>query len=180
MSLALADHHAGMLAQVCGSVAKMAVARLASISIDCDDPSALAQFWADLVGGEVAFTGDDFVAVKTERGWLAAVRVPDYQPPSWRDVAIPKQMHIDLPWMTWTRRKRKQSDSGRAGQLNNRPRTGTGCCWTPLVAPSVYRCISPDRAGTRRAVREVAESGQSSAHQPIRSHRRRGAQVSAG
>ena len=79
-----------------GSVADMAIARLASISLDCDDPSALAGFWAELVGGEVAFNSEEFVAVKTERGWLAAVRVPDYQPPSWPDAAIPKQMHIDL------------------------------------------------------------------------------------
>ena len=61
----------------------MALARLGSIALDCDDPSALAAFWAELVGGEVAFSSDDFVAVKTERAWLAAVRVPDYQPPSW-------------------------------------------------------------------------------------------------
>lgn len=74
----------------------MAVGRLAAIALDCDDPVALAEFWAGLVGGEVAFTGDDFVAVKTERGWLAAVRVPDYQPPTWPDATIPKQMHIDI------------------------------------------------------------------------------------
>jgi hypothetical protein len=69
---------------------------LAAIALDCDDPSTLAAFWAELVGGEVAFGGDEFVAVKTDRGWLAAVRVPDYQPPSWPDALIPKQMHIDI------------------------------------------------------------------------------------
>jgi hypothetical protein len=46
----------------------MAVARLASISLDCNDPSALAAFWAELVGGEVVPVTEDFVAVKTERG----------------------------------------------------------------------------------------------------------------
>jgi hypothetical protein len=43
----------------------------------------LAAFWAELVGGEVVPMNDDFVAVKTERGWLA-VRIPDHQPPSSR------------------------------------------------------------------------------------------------
>jgi hypothetical protein len=69
---------------------------LAAVALDCDDPSTLADFWAGLVDGEVSFTGDDFVAVKTERGWLVAVRVPEYQPPTWPDPAVPKQMHIDL------------------------------------------------------------------------------------
>jgi hypothetical protein len=74
----------------------MAVARLASIALDCDDPAALAAFWAELIGGEVAFTGPDFVAVRTDRGWLAAVRVADHRPPSWPSATVPKQMHIDL------------------------------------------------------------------------------------
>jgi hypothetical protein len=51
--------------------------RLGSISFDCEDPSALGNFWADLLGGEVAFRSDDFVAVRTNAVW-------------------PKQMHLDL------------------------------------------------------------------------------------
>ena len=74
----------------------MSLARLASTALDCSDPSALAAFWAALVGGEIAFTSDDFCAVKTDRGWLATVRVSDYQPPSWPDPAVPKQIHLDL------------------------------------------------------------------------------------
>ncbi len=53
----------------------MALARLASTALDCDDPAALAAFWAELVGGEVAFTSEDFCAVKTAEGWLATVRI---------------------------------------------------------------------------------------------------------
>jgi hypothetical protein len=74
----------------------MAVARLASIALDCSDPAALAAFWAELTGGEIAFTSEEFCAVKTDRGWLATVRVPDHEPPTWPDPAVPKQMHIDL------------------------------------------------------------------------------------
>jgi len=74
----------------------MAVARFASVVFDCNDPAELAHFWAALVGGEVAVTGDDFVAVRTTRGWIAAMQVPDHRPPTWGDAAIPKQMHIDL------------------------------------------------------------------------------------
>jgi Glyoxalase-like domain len=74
----------------------MALARLGSIALDCSDPAALASFWAELVGGEVAFTSADFCAVKTGTAWLATVRLADYQPPTWPDPAVPKQMHLDL------------------------------------------------------------------------------------
>ena len=47
-------------------------------------------------GGTVAFSSDDFVAVKTDRVWLAAVRVSDYRAPSWPEDELPKQMHLDL------------------------------------------------------------------------------------
>jgi len=74
----------------------MALARLASTALDCSEPAALAEFWAGLVGGDVAFTSEDFCAVKTANGWLATVRIPDYRAPSWPDAAVPKQMHLDL------------------------------------------------------------------------------------
>jgi hypothetical protein len=74
----------------------MPLARLASTALDCSDPAALATFWAALLGGEIAFTSEDFCAVKTDRGWLATVRIPDYKPPTWPDPAVPKQIHLDL------------------------------------------------------------------------------------
>lgn len=74
----------------------MPLARLGSISLDTDDPGALAGFWAELLGGEVAFTSDDFVAVKTDRGWLSAVRVENYVAPTWPNGAVAKQIHLDL------------------------------------------------------------------------------------
>ncbi|MFZ0059546.1 MAG: VOC family protein [Acidimicrobiales bacterium] len=74
----------------------MTVARMGSISLDCADPGPLADFWADLLGGEVAFRSDEFVAVKVGPGWLSAVRIADYAPPTWPAGALPKQMHLDL------------------------------------------------------------------------------------
>ena len=74
----------------------MAVARLGSVSLDCSDPLALGTFWASLLEGEVAFTSDDFVAVRTGRVWISAVRVPDHRAATWPDGDVPKQMHLDL------------------------------------------------------------------------------------
>ncbi len=77
-------------------MALVPTARLGSITLDCSSPSALATFWAELLGGEVAYTSDTFVAVKTDRVWLAAVQVDGYQVPTWPDGDVPKQMHLDL------------------------------------------------------------------------------------
>jgi len=74
----------------------MVVARLGSIALDCADPVALGSFWADLLGGEIAFSNDEFVAVTTDRVWLAAVRISDYRAPAWPEGGLPKQMHLDL------------------------------------------------------------------------------------
>jgi Glyoxalase-like domain len=74
----------------------MANIRLGSIALDCADPGPLSRFWADLLGGQVAFTNDDFAAVKTDRMWLAATRVEDYVPPTWPEGPVPKQLHLDL------------------------------------------------------------------------------------
>jgi hypothetical protein len=70
--------------------------RLGSLSLDCAEPAALATFWAGLLGGEVAFTSDHFVAVKTDRMWLSTVKIDDYRAPTWPDSDHPKQMHLDL------------------------------------------------------------------------------------
>jgi len=74
----------------------MANIRLGSVALDCSDPVALGTFWAELLGGDVGFTSDEFVAVKTDRVWIAAVRVPDHQAPTWPEGTRPKQMHLDL------------------------------------------------------------------------------------
>ena len=74
----------------------MTTIRLGSVSLDCADPSALASFWADLLGGEIVFTSDAFVAVKLDRVWISTVRVDDYQPPDWPSGSPPKQIHLDL------------------------------------------------------------------------------------
>jgi catechol 2,3-dioxygenase-like lactoylglutathione lyase family enzyme len=70
--------------------------RLGSVALDCDDPATLGAFWANLLGGEVAFSSDHFVAVKTDHVWFAAVKIDDYQPPTWPGSGAPKQMHLDL------------------------------------------------------------------------------------
>lgn len=70
--------------------------RLGSIALDCADPVGLGAFWAELLGGQVTFSNEEFAAVKTDRMWLAATRVEDYLAPTWPEGPVPKQVHLDL------------------------------------------------------------------------------------
>jgi catechol 2,3-dioxygenase-like lactoylglutathione lyase family enzyme len=74
----------------------MATARLGLTALDCADPAVLADFWAALLGGEVAHRNDEFHAVKVDEDWLVAVKVQDYVAPTWPDPTVPKQMHLHL------------------------------------------------------------------------------------
>jgi hypothetical protein len=74
----------------------MAVARSGFVSLDCDDPRALGEFWAAMLGGEVAFASPTIVAVRTDWMWLAALKVSDHVAPTWPAGDVPKQLHLDL------------------------------------------------------------------------------------
>jgi hypothetical protein len=74
----------------------MAVAQQLFVSLDCDDPVRLGDFWAAMLGGEVAFSRPTAVGVRTSWVWLAAIRVPDYRPPTWPEPDVPQQIHLDL------------------------------------------------------------------------------------
>ncbi len=74
----------------------MAIAGTLFLSLDCAEPLPLAEFWGAMLGGEVAVVSDATVCVRTSWVWLAAMRVQDYQPPTWPASTVPKQMHLDL------------------------------------------------------------------------------------
>lgn len=72
------------------------MARLGAVAIDCPDPTALAEFYAAVVGADVAFANERFAALNNEGTCLTFHKVDDYRPPSWPDPAAPKQLHLDL------------------------------------------------------------------------------------
>ena len=74
----------------------MAVARSGFISLDCSHPLALGEFWAAMLGGEIAFSSETTVGVRTDWVWLAALKVDDYVAPTWPGGDVPKQIHLDL------------------------------------------------------------------------------------
>jgi len=74
----------------------MPVAHIAAINLECSDPGTLASFWAAMLDGEVAVQTPDFCAVKAGPLYLGAVRVDDYQPPTWPTAERSQQIHLDL------------------------------------------------------------------------------------
>jgi catechol 2,3-dioxygenase-like lactoylglutathione lyase family enzyme len=73
-----------------------ATARLAAVSLDAADPAGLAAFYRDLLGLEVMWESEDFVALKGAGIYLTMQRVADHQPPDWPTGSSPKQLHLEL------------------------------------------------------------------------------------
>lgn len=74
----------------------LGTARLGAVSIDCPDPAALGGFYREVLGLEVMFTSEDFVALKGAGVLLTFQRIADHRPPDWPDGPVPKQLHLEL------------------------------------------------------------------------------------
>ncbi|MCA1682113.1 MAG: VOC family protein, partial [Actinobacteria bacterium] len=73
------------------------IGRLHTVVIDCPDPSALAEFYSELLGLPITRRDSAWVTVGGE-DWprLAFQLAPDLQPPAWPDPDRPQQFHLDV------------------------------------------------------------------------------------
>jgi catechol-2,3-dioxygenase len=72
------------------------IGTLGAVVLDCRDPRALAAFYAELVGGTVDATEDDWVDLNRDGQRLSFQLAPDHQPPAWPDAGRPQQFHLDI------------------------------------------------------------------------------------
>ncbi len=74
------------------------VGKLASISLDCTDPSALAAFYSSLLGLPQVFATADGSLVALSDGTLALtmMRTEDHTAPTWPQPGQLQQMHLDV------------------------------------------------------------------------------------
>ena len=73
------------------------IARMRTVVIDCPDPAALAEFYRQLLGGEVDADADDWVVLEPEPGRrLAFQRADEYAAPTWPTAERPQQLHLDV------------------------------------------------------------------------------------
>jgi catechol 2,3-dioxygenase-like lactoylglutathione lyase family enzyme len=71
---------------------------LASISLDCPDPVAMADFYGHLLGMQRIFEMPDGQLIALSNGSVAItmMRVADYIAPTWPEPGQLQQMHLDL------------------------------------------------------------------------------------
>jgi catechol 2,3-dioxygenase-like lactoylglutathione lyase family enzyme len=78
--------------------ARVGVGRFDTVVIDCPDPRALVEFYAGLLGRDIADDGDDSwqsLRVDGSEVSLAFQRAANYVAPHWPD-GPPQQLHLDL------------------------------------------------------------------------------------
>jgi len=71
--------------------------KIFAVTIDCPDAKLLSHFYADLLGMEMRYEGDEGSLIGAEgQGQLMFQRVEEYTPPKWPDPAHPQQFHLDV------------------------------------------------------------------------------------
>jgi hypothetical protein len=66
-----------------------------AMTVDCPEPSIMADFYAALLGGTVTCRVPDEANVDAS-GWLINFRVvPGYKPPTWPSPEVPMQVHFE-------------------------------------------------------------------------------------
>jgi catechol 2,3-dioxygenase-like lactoylglutathione lyase family enzyme len=69
---------------------------LFAVTIDAPDASALARFYADLLGMDVSYDGPEGALIAGAGKSLMFQQVSGYAPPQWPDPAHPQQAHLDI------------------------------------------------------------------------------------
>lgn len=70
--------------------------RLYSVTIDAPDASALAHFYADLMGMAVTYEGPEGAMAEGGERTVLFQQVSEYTPPRWPDPDYPQQVHLDI------------------------------------------------------------------------------------
>jgi catechol 2,3-dioxygenase-like lactoylglutathione lyase family enzyme len=75
----------------------MAIAKLTVTVVDCPDPTALARFYQQVLGGELQHEGEKWVDLFLPgEARLAFQEAPGFVPPSWPSAKESQQLHLDL------------------------------------------------------------------------------------
>ncbi|MGW0226776.1 VOC family protein [Actinopolymorpha singaporensis] len=73
------------------------VGTLGTVAFDCPDPRALGEFYAQVLGGKLDTSEDDWVELHFEGGnHLSFQQAEDWAPPTWPGGERPQQAHIDV------------------------------------------------------------------------------------
>lgn len=69
---------------------------LFAVTIDAPDASALARFYASLLGMELTYEGPEGALIAGDGKSVMFQQISNYNPPRWPDPAHPQQAHLDI------------------------------------------------------------------------------------
>jgi catechol-2,3-dioxygenase len=69
---------------------------LYAVTIDAPDASALAHFYAELLGAEVTYDGPEGALIAGDGTSVMFQQLSEYTAPRWPDPAYPQQAHLDI------------------------------------------------------------------------------------
>jgi predicted enzyme related to lactoylglutathione lyase len=70
---------------------------LKTVVLDTDDPAGLAEFYTALLGWRVTWADEEWVTIRGDGEVAMAFQlVLNYRAPTFPDVAVPQQIHIDF------------------------------------------------------------------------------------
>lgn len=73
------------------------IAKLRAVVLDCPEPRALAEFYRELVGGDITHADPEWVSLRDGDTVLLSFQLaPDYLPPTWPEPDRPQQFHLDV------------------------------------------------------------------------------------
>lgn len=73
------------------------IAKMRAVVLDCPEPRALAEFYRELVGGDITYADEEWVSLRDGDTVLLSFQLsPDYQPPTWPEPDRPQQFHLDV------------------------------------------------------------------------------------
>jgi catechol 2,3-dioxygenase-like lactoylglutathione lyase family enzyme len=67
-----------------------------AVTLDAPDASALARFYADLLGLEVTYDGPEGALAAGEPTSVMVQQISGYRAPAWPDPSCPQQAHLDI------------------------------------------------------------------------------------
>ena len=119
--------------------------RIATITIDCADPPALARWWADALGWSITYDSPDEVVIEAPEGETASpllfIKVPD-------DKVVKNRLHLDLR-RGRPRRRSREAGGTRSAARGHRP--GAGRHLGRDGRPGEQRVLRPESAPAGRA-----------------------------
>jgi catechol 2,3-dioxygenase-like lactoylglutathione lyase family enzyme len=118
-------------------------ANLIMVDLECADPAALAEFYHQVLGGDVAHSQDEYAVITDGSTSIRFGRVDGYEAPGWPDSAAPKRYHLDLRVDDVAKAVERCLELG-AGKPEFQP---GGDRWTVLTDPDGHPfCLCPVQA----------------------------------